>query len=75
MTDHQLSTVGTVGVHTREDRPCWHCEKFGEMRGPYAWCTDQGGSLRQQPERGCAFWVRQPGADDDLGSNPPIRGV
>ncbi len=68
-------SVGTIGAHSRQDRPCWHCEHIIEMRGSYAWCGHGGTPhMRQMPERGCAFWLRAVGADDDLGDNPPIGG-
>lgn len=62
-------TIGTLGPHTLQSRPCRTCAHFGEMRGPHAWCLHGGGSLRQQPERGCAFWVRETGADDEQGES------
>lgn len=29
----------------------------------------QGMGIRSQAQRGCAFWEREPGADDDLSAN------
>jgi len=52
----------------RSCRYCTHLdgwEDAGSAR--FALCRQSGSLiLRAQPERGCAFWQREPGSDDDL---------
>lgn len=59
--------------YVAEPRPCWHCQHFEALvyRGTAALCS-QGASrmVRATPAQGCAFWTREPGADDEAG--PPI---
>jgi hypothetical protein len=46
---------------------CFTCRHFGERVDVAVWCARPGGEhVRSQAERGCAFWEREPGADDDL---------
>ncbi len=43
---------------------CFTCRHFGERIDVAAWCSRPGGEhVRSQAERGCAFWMREPGAD------------
>lgn len=52
--------------------PCWHCVSFVRMvyAGSAARCAIAGGHrVQAQPASGCAFWLREPGADDEVG--PP----
>lgn len=43
---------------------CYTCRYFGERRDPAVWCAKPGGEhVRSQADRGCAFWEREPGAD------------
>jgi hypothetical protein len=45
---------------------CCTCRYFGERRDPAVWCAKPGGEhVRSQAERGCSFWEREPGADDE----------
>ncbi len=56
------------------ERPCWHCQSFGGLvyQGTAARCLRQGGTpIAAQPRYGCAFWVREPGADDEPGPPAP----
>ncbi len=58
--------------HRAEPRPCWHCASFGGMiyGGTAARCDRPGGvPVQAGPATGCAFWVREVGADDEPG--PP----
>lgn len=50
--------------------PCWHCSAFAGMlyRGSASACAR--GGIQAQPATGCAFWVREVGADDEPG--PPV---
>lgn len=60
--------------HTHGDRACWHCQHFGAMvySGTAAWCARPGAvPVTAAPARGCAFWSREPGADDEAGPPPP----
>ena len=45
--------------------PCWHCTRFIELvaEGTAARCAS--GGIRALPARGCAFWEREPGTDDE----------
>ena len=56
---------------------CFTCRYFGERVDVAVWCARPGGEhVRSQAERGCAFWEREPCADDDLLSpNPPARTI
>lgn len=48
--------------------PCWHCTHFGGMlyQGTAARCTRPGAcAIAAQPVNGCAFWIREIGADDE----------
>lgn len=57
----------------RFSRPCWHCRAYAGLtgQGSAAVCRDRSGavSVRTNPEQGCSFWEREPGADDEPG--PP----
>lgn len=58
-----------------QDRPCWHCQHFGGLvyQDTAARCRRPGGvPIAAQPARGCAFWVREVGTDDETG--PPLSG-
>jgi hypothetical protein len=51
------------------DKPggCYTCRWFGERVDVAVWCAKPGGAHhRSQTHLGCAFWEREPGADDDL---------
>jgi hypothetical protein len=56
-----------------DPRPCWFCHHFDGMacEGSAARCL-RGGFLRisAQAAEGCAFWEREPGADDEPGWVP-----
>jgi hypothetical protein len=65
-------------------RPCWHCTHYLQLiaDGAHARCGHGGRvSVQASPASGCAFWQREPGADDEPGrpeSMPfvaPGRGV
>lgn len=60
-------------------RPCWHCahDEGERTRSGHiiCWRDVRIGSQRHPivhplPERGCAHWEREPGADDDLPVGP-----
>ena len=53
-------------------RPCWHCTHFVRMlyHGTAARCRRPGAcAVAAQPADGCAFWLREIGADEEPG--PP----
>lgn len=56
-----------------DPRPCWFCHHYDGMvnAGSAARCV-RGMALRicAQPDYGCAFWEREPGADDELDWSP-----
>jgi hypothetical protein len=53
---------------------CYTSRYFGERRDPAVWCAKPGGEhVRSQADRGCAFWQREPGADDALQTDLRIR--
>ena len=56
--------------HTTSPQACWHCTQFLALvyQGSAAKCSR--GGIRAMPERGCAFWEREVGADDEAG--PPV---
>lgn len=59
-------------------RPCWHCASFVAMiyGGTAALCNRPGAvPVQAQPRDGCAFWVRQPGADDEMSAPQAISNV
>ena len=44
---------------------CFTCQHFGErLLGHHVWCAEYK-YVRAEPEAGCAFWRRCPGADDE----------
>jgi hypothetical protein len=57
--------------HTGSAQVCWHCTHFQALvyRGTAARCALPPG-IRAMPDRGCAFWKREVGADDEPG--PPV---
>ena len=62
--------------HRDEFRPCWHCTHFGGLlyRATAARCLRPGAPLvAAAPDSGCAFWIREIGADDEPG--PPSMGT
>lgn len=55
-------------VWRRTATPCWHCRGFAGMvaQGTAARCVLDGSvTVRSAPVDGCAFWEREPGADDE----------
>lgn len=50
-----------------DDRPCRLCEHWGGdvAGGAHALCLRGGRQVQAQPERGCVYWVRATGADDE----------
>lgn len=51
------------------DRPCLNCEHWaGDIAdGAHALCVrGDGRQVQAQPDRGCVFWIRAIGADDEL---------
>jgi hypothetical protein len=57
--------------HINRPQACWHCTHFLALvyQGSAAKCGLLPG-IRAMPERGCAFWEREVGADDEPG--PPV---
>jgi hypothetical protein len=52
------------------DRPCRQCEHWGGdiAEGSHALCLrGPGRQVQAQPDRGCVYWVRCIGADDEPG--------
>lgn len=49
-----------------DSRPCWHCAHWGGVTGGAHGLCDRPSASRvtAMPERGCAFFSREPGADD-----------
>jgi hypothetical protein len=47
--------------------PCWHCAGFVRLLygGSAALCARSGVVVRALPAQGCAFYVREPGSDDE----------
>lgn len=67
---------GSLAGSAATDRPCWHCTHWGgwAWEGPAGRCTRPNSAAVQAiPERGCAYWTREPGADDESGP-PPLPG-
>jgi hypothetical protein len=61
--------------HAARQQPCWHCRHFDGMNPPgvNARCSRPGGNrVRSQPEGGCSFWEREPGADDEPAWDPVV---
>lgn len=56
------------------DRPCRHCTHWLRLDASRAAVCglDEQVQIIAQPERGCAFWKREPGADDDVGDTPVV---
>lgn len=47
---------------------CWTCAHYRQAvaDGAHVLCGHDGQSVKARPDNGCAFWVREPGADDEL---------
>lgn len=59
-----------------DPRPCWHCTHFLALiyAGSAAACAR--GGVRALPAQGCAFWQREPGADDEPDQRPaPVKFI
>ncbi|HEY3255778.1 MAG TPA: hypothetical protein VGJ91_17590 [Polyangiaceae bacterium] len=55
-----------VNVFAKHPGGCYTCRYFGERVDVAVWCAQPGGEHhRSQAHLGCAFWEREPGADDD----------
>lgn len=54
-------------------RQCWHCQYWGGWVAEiHCRCTRPNGvPIMATPATGCAFWVREPGADDEPVRPPP----
>jgi hypothetical protein len=67
------------GLHPQRTDPetrCWHCSYFEALvyGGTAAQCRIAGGPrIRSAPRIGCAFFEREPGADDEPGRVPAPR--
>ena len=60
--------------YTLPPRPCWHCVHFAGMLyvGTAARCAKPGAvPVAAQPATGCAYWMREAGADDE--PEPPAQ--
>ena len=57
--------------HNNRSQACWHCTHFLALiyQDTAAKCALPPG-IGAMPERGCAFWEREVGADDEAG--PPL---
>ncbi|MEY4713357.1 MAG: Burkholderia phage [Pseudomonadota bacterium] len=58
----------TPSAHGRfAPRPCWHCQYWGGWVAEiHSRCTRPNGvAVKAVPADGCAFWTREPGADDE----------
>jgi hypothetical protein len=60
--------------HIAVPRACWHCRHFLALvyQGTAARCALPP-RIRAMPDRGCAFWEREVGADDEPG--PPVTAM
>lgn len=57
--------------HRAAVTPCWHCSRYvGMLYARSAARCQLQPAVRSQPAHGCAFFEREPGADDELG--PPV---
>ena len=56
--------------HSNSLHACWHCTHFQALiyQDTAAKCALPPG-IRSMPDRGCAFWEREVGSDDEPG--PP----
>ena len=67
-------TANTSARPVDLSRPCWHCEHYLGLdgTGAHAVCVSHGTThIQAQPDTGCVFWLRAPGADD---SGRPPKG-
>ena len=71
-----MLTIATFSPAADQPGGCYTCRYFGRRIGGSAvWCANPGGEhVRSQAERGCAFWERESGADDDLHDRPAAVG-
>jgi hypothetical protein len=52
------------------NKRCATCQHFGHWTpAGYAWCL-HGKMVFAMYQTGCGYWVREPGADDDLVPDP-----
>jgi len=65
--------LATFNPHADHPGGCFTCRYFGHRVDVAVWCGKPGcGHVRSQADRGCAFWEREPGADDDLATPEPL---
>lgn len=52
---------------TSTDRPCWHCTYFDRVEPAGCGLCNRPNASRRvaMPARGCVFWQREPGTDDE----------
>jgi hypothetical protein len=53
---------------------CYTCHHFGERLGHHAWCETYR-YVNAEPETGCVYWEREPGADDEGEPEPECKLV
>ena len=71
MLENFCMASNTIRTYVERLGGCYTCRFFGDRRHPAVWCTKRGGEhVRSQADRGCAFWQREPGADDWLPIGP-----
>ena len=64
----------TFNPHAEHPGGCFTCRYFGHRVDVAVWCGKPGcGHVRSQADRGCAFWEREPGADDELPTLEPLE--
>jgi hypothetical protein len=69
MADNILSTT-VPALHISDARPrstgCYVCRHHGgELDNGHIICAAPDGRTMGYPARGCAYWQREPGADDE----------
>lgn len=62
---HHDAAMHHFQPHRSEHRPCWHCTHYLALiyQGTAVACAR--GGVQAMPARGCAFWLREVGADDE----------
>jgi hypothetical protein len=56
---------------------CWHCAHYAGLDSSlmHAVCSRQGKTVCASPLRGCVFWERLPGVDEEPKPPPAWRGA
>ncbi len=67
-----LPVMPALSPHSTSAQACWHSHFLALVYHDTAARCALPPGIRAMPYRGCAFWEREVGADDEAG--PPVSG-